>query len=110
MPGTKDQIRQQLAKAAKDGDALLRTLAAGSDELVFGLEYQRWYTQTLSLVKTLAPDRLEDLRNEYEVDPKRRGVTITSYVLKDFVKGLRSAPNALGELAFDHLTVATLAM
>jgi hypothetical protein len=65
----------------KKGNELLEKLAGKKDVVEFGAAYQDWYTRTLPLVRTLAPDRFPEFRSYYEVDPKRKTMGPGSYVL-----------------------------
>lgn len=76
-----DQVRQTLGDGA---EAFLRDLPKFSDD------YQAWYSESLSLIRQILPDRLADFRTHYE-RPKvaRKDVTSINYVIEDFIQGLQ---------------------
>jgi hypothetical protein len=45
----------------------------------FEREYQRWYTEALSLIRQLAPGRLEEFQELYKGDGKRKATIATNY-------------------------------
>ena len=110
MATSKEQVRQQLEALVKKGDELLGELIEKKDLIVFGTAYQHWYTRTLPLVRSLAPDRFPEFRAYYEVDPKRKAINPVSYALQDYVNGISPAPDWQGKVAFDHHQAATARM
>lgn len=67
----------------------------------FEKKYQRWFTEAQSVLKQLLPDRLSEFEGFYKPDPKRKTVSAMSYTIQDWLTGLRSSTNYLGEKAFD---------
>ena len=80
MTTSREDVRKQLDASVKQGNELVKKLAAKPDVIQFGTEDQTWYTRTLPLVKALAPDRFSEFRAYYEVDPKRKALGAISYV------------------------------
>jgi len=68
-------------------------------ETQFQYDYQRWYTKALSVVASLAPDRLAEFRGYYEIDPKRKLLGYGTYVIQDFFKNV--APSGWQYESFD---------
>lgn len=55
----------------------------------FAGSYQDWYSESLSLIKQLLPDRLEDFKRHYEKPKtKRKDITSENYTIEDFLQGL----------------------
>lgn len=110
MATSKEVIREQLDTLVKKGNDLFKMLTKKKDVVEFGTAYQDWYTRTLPLVRTLAPDRFPEFRGYYEVDPKRKAIGPASYVLQDYVNGISPAPDWQGKVAFDHWQAALARM
>ena len=110
MATSRDVIREQLEALVKKGNELLKKLTENKDIIEFGTAYQDWYTRTLPLVRSLAPDRFPEFRGYYEVDPKRKAIGPASYVLQDYVNGISPAPDWQGKVAFDHRQAALARM
>ena len=55
----------------------------------FRREYQAWYSEALSLIKQVLPDRLEDFKSYYEYRRVRKELTFENYMIRDFLQGLR---------------------
>lgn len=110
MATSRDAIREQLETLVEKGNELLKKLTENKDIIGFGTAYQDWYTRTLPLVRSLAPDRFPEFRGYYEVDPKRKTIGPASYVLQDYVNGISPAPDWQGKVAFDHRQVALARM
>jgi hypothetical protein len=47
--------------------------------------YQSFYTKSLRLISTIAPERLLDFSNEYKIDKNRKGLSWTNYKIEDFL-------------------------
>ena len=54
----------------------------------FFIKYQRWYSEAISLIKIVFPDRLEEFKNLYEKQLKRKEITLDNYVIEDALNGL----------------------
>ncbi len=67
----------------------------------FEKKYQCWFTEVQSVLKQLLPDRLSEFEGFYKSDPRRKTVSAMSYTIQDWLTGLRSSTNYLGEKAFD---------
>jgi hypothetical protein len=74
--------------ALYDEGAQLAVAFQKKQEKQFQYDYQRWYTKALSVVASLAPDRLAEFRGYYEINPKRKFLTYGTYVIQDFFKGV----------------------
>ncbi|CAN7560240.1 hypothetical protein LJR221_003990 [Agrobacterium tumefaciens] len=57
--------------------------------LVFSINYEAWYTESLALVRQLIPDRAKDFISMYEKPKGRRDITYGNYVIQDYLQGLR---------------------
>lgn len=54
----------------------------------FRSEYQKWYSESLVLIKQLLPDRLSDFIRLYEKPKNRKEISHENYVLEDYLQGL----------------------
>ncbi|PTQ80730.1 hypothetical protein C8R21_11477 [Nitrosospira multiformis] len=54
----------------------------------FKAEYQTWYSKSISLLRQLLPDRLEDFKRHYEKPKSRREITVESYRIEDYLQGI----------------------
>lgn len=59
----------------------------------FETNYQSWYTESLSVIKLLIPDRLSEFSELYKGDGKRKDISLETYTIQDWHKGIRSAIN-----------------
>lgn len=55
----------------------------------FVMEYETWYSEALSVVKQLTPDRLEDFVKCYK-DPKRKEINYGTYTISDALINLHT--------------------
>lgn len=55
----------------------------------FDEKYQRWYSESLALVRQLLPDRLSDFIRHYEKPKARKTFTYENYRIEDYFQGLR---------------------
>jgi hypothetical protein len=94
----RELIRQELAVLYDEG-AKLATAFQKKEEKNFHYAYQRWYTKALKAMASLAPDRCDEFRSYYEIDPKRKDFGYGTYVIQDFLKGV--VPSGYGYDNFD---------
>jgi hypothetical protein len=75
----------------------------------FNSIYQEWYTESISLIRQLIPDRLNEFILLYQVDSKRKEINTITYSIQDWLVGIRAANNSYtGKKYFDDS--ATIAM
>lgn len=82
-----------------EGAKLTESFQQKKRELNLHYEYQRWYTKALKAVAALAPDRLDEFKRYYEIDPKRKDLGYGNYVIQDYLRGV--APNSFHYPSFD---------
>lgn len=63
----------------------------------FYLSYQDWYSESLSIIKFLLPDRLNDFTRQYEIPNGRNKVDYSSYVIEDYLNGIKQ----IGVVSYD---------
>ena len=71
------------------------------------LRYNVWYTKALALVRTLAPDRLEEFVAYYQRDDKRKAVNMATYTIQDMLNNIGSTTKYDGTPHFDARSVAS---
>ncbi|HEY8158417.1 MAG TPA: hypothetical protein VIF10_06895 [Methylobacter sp.] len=84
----RDLIRKELLTLYDSGLQLLNDFQKKEDKQ-FHYDYQSWYTKALKAVASLAPDRHAEFRSYYEIDPKRKTFGYGTYVIQDYLKGVR---------------------
>lgn len=98
---TKEKIAEEINTCILEGAKILQIASDNiSNEKnkethrAFELEYQHWYSKTIKVIEVLAPERLIEFKQYYEIDSKRRTHTLGNYVIQDFIKQIRpSIPN-----------------
>jgi hypothetical protein len=91
----RDKIKSALTELVKDGNALLKKFADTDKEPPVHLDYQAWYSKALPVVEWLAKDRYDEFRRYYEPDPKRKSLGYGTYVIQDYLKGVKPGAYAL---------------
>jgi hypothetical protein len=84
----RDLIRKEMSELYLEGVNLADAFQK-DEEKPFHYEYQRWYSKALKAVATLAPDRHAEFQSYYEIDPKRKTLGYGTYVIQDFIKGVK---------------------
>ena len=80
-----DETREQLTRQFKDkAQAYIDALPFFRDE------YQKWYSESLALVRQVLPDRLADFTRHYEKPKTRKELSNESYRIEDYLQGLES--------------------
>lgn len=54
----------------------------------FNKEYQKWYSESKSLIRQVIPDRLSDFVKHYERQPNRKTLQWDNYTIEDYLQGL----------------------
>lgn len=54
----------------------------------FNDNYQAWYSESLSLIKLLLPDRFDDFKKLYEKPKTRKSIEYGNYVIEDYLQTL----------------------
>jgi len=101
----RELIRKELASLYDEG-AKLAVDFQKKEEKQFHYDYQRWYTKALKAVANLAPDRHPEFRGYYEIDPKRKSMGYSTFVIQDYLKGV--APSRMKYPDFDSRDQALL--
>ncbi|MBL7130088.1 MAG: hypothetical protein ISS45_01565 [Candidatus Omnitrophica bacterium] len=65
---------------------------------IFREEYEKWYSESIQVIKQILPDRLIDFTKLYK-DEKRKGISFLTYTVSDLMIGLRTS--RLGETIAD---------
>jgi hypothetical protein len=84
---TQDTARKQLETLHQEGSVLAKAFAeeeAGS----FEVEYQRWYSRALPLMKALAPERYAEFQRFYSRDSKMSVHWSRDQVIQDYFLGV----------------------
>ena len=66
-------------------------------------EYQRWYSESLAVIRQLLPARLGDFESLYKGDARRKVVEAATYTIQDWLLGIRAAPDVYGKKLFNDL-------
>lgn len=103
---TQDAIKKELAALIDEDSALLKLLAKDDDILNFGTQYQSWYTRALRIVQALAPDRLAEFVGYYQIDPKRKTYSSSTYTIQDYIMGKGATTDYRSEPNWDTHNVA----
>lgn len=75
----------------------------------FEAEYQRWYSESLAVVRQLLTARLGEFEALYRGDGKRKGIGAATYTIQDWLLGVRIGPNQFtGEKPFDDFAVIVM--
>ena len=83
----RESIRKELTALCQEGGKLLQAFQKSGQEQ-FNFEYQRWSSKALKAVAWLAPDRIQEFRSYYEIDPKRTTLGYGTYVIQDYIKNV----------------------
>lgn len=59
----------------------------------FNVAYEAWYSECISLIRQVLPDRLNDFKEYFEAPKNRKEITFAYYRIQDALKGLRVTRN-----------------
>lgn len=105
-----EQIKNELKSLIQQQDSLLSLLnkLESAQILAFGTAYQAWYTRAVALVRSLAPDRLDEFVAYYRLDPKRKTLHAGTYVIQDYVNGYGPVADYTGAKPFDEKNLTSI--
>jgi len=68
----------------------------------FESKYQRWYSESLTVIRQLLPDRLPEFEALYKGEGRRKDINAMTYTVQDWLKGIGAAPHPYtGKKPFD---------
>jgi hypothetical protein len=117
-----DKIKKQLEDLVQNGTKMLFGIEGylkeadkknmTAEELgeikkyVIHVYYQDWYTQSIVIIRQIIPDRLEEFKDAYLSDPKRKSVDLLSYRIQDYLNGMSFKTDRFGEkIANENLII-----
>ena len=74
--------REQISENRSEDESILENLPN------FTEQYQTWYSEALTLVKQVLPDRLNDFKSYYEFPRVRKEIDSQNYRIRDYLQGL----------------------
>ena len=106
----KEDIKNELKALLDEQRPLLALLdkLESARILAFGTAYQAWYTRAVALLRSLAPDRLDEFVGYYRVDPKRKTLYAGTYVIQDYINGYGPVADYTGAKPFDEKNVTSI--
>ena len=106
MTDAKSQIEEDLTRLLDQQKQILKSLADIKDIIEFRTVYQRWDTQSLKIVQTLAPDKYDEFVNYFLTNPNQK---LLDASITDYVRGMGQAKDAYtDELPFDPHELARI--
>jgi len=95
-----DDIQSALTSLVARGAKLLEDGQAESLQLVdLALGYESWYTEALSAIRQLIPERVPDFTAAYRSERVRKDITAATYTIADFLMGI--SISSFGQPAFN---------
>lgn len=99
----KEKIQKDLEKLFDDGSELVPLIATGKNDIIIMNKYQKWYSQSLLVIKQLLPERFEEFKECYKLD-KRKTINPSTYKLFDYFSGI--SVSRAGNSCFNVKSVA----
>lgn len=70
----------------------------------FKVNYEKWYSQALEVIRQLLPNRIDDFQSLYKAE-KRKNITFETYTISDYLIGMIVTRGIHKEEVFDSLRV-----
>ena len=83
-----ENIKKEFKSLVEKQSNLLNLAKNEADWDEFGVTYQDWYSRAYKVVESLASERLEEFNSYYLIDPKRKALTDSNYVIQDYIRGI----------------------
>ncbi len=81
------EIKKQLMKRYEWGEGRVADFIENLPD--FRSDYQKWYSESLAVIKQVLPDRLKDFVSHYEYPRVRKDITFQNYMVRDYLQGLQ---------------------
>ena len=82
---------------------------AAATKPTFMREYQRWYSESLAVLRQLLPGRCKEFAALYEAPARRKEIAAVNYTIQDWFLGIRSRRDLIiGDAGFDDRAVAVM--
>lgn len=99
MTDAKTQIEAEISRLRDQQKQVLKLLEDIKDIIEFRTVYQRWDTQSLKIVQTLAPDKYDEFVGYFSNNPNRK---LLDACIQEYVRSMGQAKDAYTEeLPFD---------
>lgn len=82
------EYQEYLKSNSENRDKIERLRKASGDIDDFSVNYEKFYTLSLKIVKSLSPERLDDFVKQYK-DEKRKVVSVANYLISDAIVGYK---------------------
>src|SRR5208283_1286762 len=106
MPDAKPQIVEELTRLLDQQKQIHKLLEDINDLIEFRTVYQRWDTQSLKIVQTLAPDKYDRFVDFFQSNPNRK---LLDNSIQDYVRATGQAGDAYTEeLPFEPQELARM--
>src|SRR5664280_384976 len=106
MTDAKTQIEAEITRLRDQQKQVLKLLEDIKDIIEFRTVYQRWDTQSLKIVQTLAPDKYDEFVGYFSNNPNRK---LLDACIQEYVRNMGQAKDAYTEeLPFDPHELARI--
>lgn len=113
MENNLEKYKQDLERLIKTGADMVQDLSnkainkknkKGEQKhgMIFRSKYEKWYSESHEVIRQILPNRLDDFKKLYKME-KRKKLDAETYTIKDFLIGIVSLKNSLGEKYFDDI-------
>ena len=99
----KEKIKEELEKLVDEGTKLVKLIVSDKNDFTTMNKYQKWYSQSMLIIKQLLPERFEEFKECYKLD-KRKILDPSTYKLFDYFSGISVTRG--GSSCFDTKSVA----
>ena len=106
MTDAKTQIEAEITRLRDQQKQVLKLLEDIKDIIEFRTVYQRWDTQSLKIVQTLAPDKYDEFVGYFSNNPNRK---LLDACIQEYIRSMGQAKDAYTEeLPFDPHELARI--
>jgi hypothetical protein len=102
-----EEIKSMLDQLVEDGKTVQELINGQIATPDFIEAYQQWYTPALKLVSLLGTDRFEEFCSYYLVNPSRDQLNASTYVIQDYVSGVKPVRSIAPGSDFHSQTIIT---
>jgi len=106
----KDMVRDLFMRKEFEGKKLSKEdkVKKSSLENYFEEHYQKWFTESIYVIRQLISERLTEFEVLYKGDGKRKGLNSHNYNIQDWLVGRRASADLYGKKYYDDLGIVIM--
>lgn len=88
-------VFEKMPKTKEEDPVYYERVSSQSRGRSFSLEYQKWYSKCLVILRIIEPDRLEEFHDQYQPAKNRKDLNVLNFTIYDSICGVQKTDGTL---------------